>query len=82
MNSWMNEVMAEKRRGELLAQMESIRMERQAHPRRPMQNGVYGRSMLRLADWMIAAGRDLRCRYALPAVDCSRRTVTGGGLAR
>ena len=81
MNSWMNEVMSEERRGELLSQMESIRLEQYTHPR-PRQNGMYGRSMLKLADWMIAAGRDLRCRYALPAADCSRRTVTGGGLAR
>ena len=73
MNYWLNEVTAEARREELLAQRQEIRLAEQA---RSPRTGLYGRSMLKLADWMIAVGRDLRCRYDLRSVD-NNRSVTG-----
>ncbi len=80
MNYWLIEVLAEARRAELLSQMEALRLAELARPSLPARPGLYGRSMLRLADWMIAVGRDLRCRYDFRSVDCHRSTA--GGLAR
>lgn len=77
MNHWLTEYAAEARRIEILAQLEQIRLARQARAPRP---ALYNRSMLRLADWMISAGRDLRCRYGLRSVDCNRPAA--GSLIR
>lgn len=80
MNYWLNEVTAEARREEILALRQEIRLAEQAQPLRTARTGLYGRSMLKLADWMIAAGRDLRCRYDLRSVDCNRSAT--GSFAR
>ncbi len=80
MNHWSIEVLAESRRGQILAEMDQLRLVQQAQKVRLSQSSLFGSGMLRLADWMIAAGRELRCRYDLRAADCG--PTVGDGLAR
>jgi hypothetical protein len=70
------EFIAETRRDEIVSQMGQIRLEQHARLRRP-QTGLYGRGMLKIADWMIAAGRDLRCRYDFRSSDCGQNISRG-----
>jgi hypothetical protein len=72
MNNWHTELMAEQRREELRKEMEQVRLEEQALAARSSQRarrGWYSRQMSTLANWMIATGRELQCRYELR--DCS-----------
>jgi len=76
MNHWLIEVTAEARRMEILAQMENIRRAFQVPLSLHARPGLYRRSVLRPANWMVATGRDLRCHYGLRSADCAS-TVTG-----
>ena len=70
------EFIAEARRKDALSEMQEIRLEQQVRSVL-RQAGLYGRGMLKLADWLIAAGRDLRCRYEFPPVDCGQSISRG-----
>jgi hypothetical protein len=79
MNHWHLEVLAEQRRKEIRQEAAHMHLERVAASRLRRRRVWLGRSMLSLADWMIATGRELRCRYDT-AADC--RHDLGSSLAR
>jgi elongation factor P hydroxylase len=72
MNHWHNEFMAEYHRLEILEEAEQIRLERIALKSRVYRPGFYARTMYKFANWMILTGKQLRKRYEIPAVDCSK----------
>lgn len=74
MNNWHNEFMAEYRRRELLEEAEHIRLERLALQSRVYRPRFMERTLFNLANWMISTGKQLRKRYEVPAVDCSKPT--------
>ena len=72
MNNWHNEYMAEYHRQGILEEAEHIRLERIALKSRVYRPRFYVRTMFNLANWMIATGKQLRKRYEVPTVDCSK----------
>jgi hypothetical protein len=72
MNNWHNEFMAEYHRLGILEEAEQIRLERIALKSRVYRPGFYARTMYNFANWMILTGKQLRKRYEIPAVDCSK----------
>lgn len=72
MNHWHNEFMSDYRRQELLNEMDHIRLEKLALNSRVYRPGLFERTMFSFANWMISAGKQLRKRYEIPAVDCSK----------
>jgi elongation factor P hydroxylase len=73
MNNWHNEFMAEYHRRGILEEAEQIRLEQSALKSRVYRPGFYARSMFNVANWMIATGKQLRRRYEVPSVDCSKK---------
>ena len=72
MNHWNNEYMAEYHRQEILNEVEQIRLEKIAVSSRVYRPGLFERTMFNFANWMISTGKQLRKRYEIPAVDCSK----------
>jgi hypothetical protein len=72
MNHWHDEFMAEYHRQEILDQVEQIRLEKIAVRSRVYRPGLFERSMFNFANWMISTGKQLRKRYEIPTVDCSK----------
>jgi hypothetical protein len=72
MNHWQDEFMAEYHRQEILDQVEQIRLEKIAVQSRVYRPGLFERTMFNFANWMISTGKQLRKRYEVPAVDCSK----------
>ena len=72
MNNWNNEYMAEYHRQEILDQMDQIRLEKLAVSSRVYRPGLFERTMFNFANWMISKGKQLRKRYEIPTVDCSK----------
>ena len=73
MNNWHDEFMAEYHRQEILDQVEQIRLEKlTVTSRRRYRPGLFNRSMFNFANWMISTGKQLRKRYEIPSVDCSK----------
>ena len=72
MNNWNDEFMAEYRRQEILNQVKQIRLEKIAVESRIYRPGLFERTMFNFANWMISTGKQLRKRYEIPAVDCSK----------
>jgi elongation factor P hydroxylase len=72
MNHWHNEFMAEYHRHRIREEIEQIRLERIALRSRVYRPGFYARTMYSFANWMISAGKQLRKRYEIPALDCSK----------
>lgn len=72
MNNWNNEYMAEYHRQEILAQMDQIRLEKLAVRSRVYRPGLFERTMFNFANWMISKGKQLRKRYEIPTMDCSK----------
>jgi hypothetical protein len=75
MNNWHNEFMAEYHRQAILEQAERIRLERIALKSHAYRPGFFARSMFSFANWMIFTGKNLRKRYEIPNVDCSKTTT-------
>ena len=73
MNNWHNEFMAEYHRREILKEAEQIHLERIALKSRVYRTGFYARTMFSVANWMISTGKQLRKRYEVPTVDCSKK---------
>jgi hypothetical protein len=72
MNHWHNDFMAEYHRQQILEEVEHIRLEKLAVRSRVYRPGLFARSMFRFANWMISTGKQLRRRYEVPAVNCSK----------
>jgi hypothetical protein len=72
MNHWNDEFMAEYHRQEILSEIEQIRLEKIAVSSRVYRPGLFERTMFNFANWMISTGKQLRKRYEIPAVDCSK----------
>jgi hypothetical protein len=72
MNHWHDEFMAEYHRQEILNEVEQIRLEKIAVKSRVYHPGLFERSMFNFANWMIFTGKQLRKRYEIPTVDCSK----------
>jgi len=79
MNNWHDEYMAEYHRQEILDQVERIRLEKLAITSRVYRPRFFNRTMFSFANWMISTGKQLRKRYEIPAVDCSKSQA--GSLA-
>ena len=79
MNSWHDEYMAEYHRQEILDQVEQIRLEKLTDSSRLYRPRFFNRTMFNFANWMISTGKQLRERYEMPAVDCSKSQT--GSLA-
>jgi hypothetical protein len=76
MNSWHDELMAEYHRQDILREAEHIRLEKLALQSRVYRPRFFERTMFKFANWMISTGKQLRKRYEVPTVDCSK-TPTG-----
>ena len=72
MNHWNDEFMAEYHRQEILSEIEQIRLEKIAVSSHVYRPGLFERTMFNFANWMISTGKQLRKRYEIPAVDCSK----------
>ena len=72
MNNWHNEFMAEYHRQQILEEVDHIRLEQLALKSRVYRPGLFERSMFSFANWMISTGKQLRRRYEIPSVDCSK----------
>ena len=72
MNHWHDEFMAEYHRQEILNEVEQIRLEKIAVKSRVYRPGLFERTMFNFANWMISTGKQLRKRYEIPTVDCSK----------
>ena len=71
MNNWHNEFMAEFNRQHILEQAEEIHLELEASEYRVYHPSLFERTMFHFANWMIAAGSQLRKHYEVPSVPCS-----------
>lgn len=80
MNNWQNEYMAEYDRQRILHEAEQIRLERLALKSRVYHPRLFERTMFSLANWMISTGKQLRKRYEVPSVNCSKPAT--GSFAR
>jgi hypothetical protein len=76
MNNWHDDFMAEYHRQDILKEAEHIRLEQIALKSRVYRPRLFARTMFNFANWMISTGKQLRKRYDIPAVDCSK-TPTG-----
>jgi hypothetical protein len=72
MNNWTNEYMAEYHRQEVLEQVEQIRLEKLTVTSRVYRPRLFERTMFNIANWMISTGKQLRKRYEILSVDCSK----------
>ena len=72
MNNWHDEYMAEYHRQEILDQVEQIRLEKLTVSSRVDRPRFFNRTMFNFANWMISTGKELRKRYEIPSVDCSK----------
>ncbi len=79
MNTWNYEKTAEYNREQILAEVKQIRMEQTTLQSRVYRPGLFERTMFNFANWMIAAGKQLRKRYEVPTVNCAKSPT--GSLA-
>ena len=80
MNHLHDEIMAEFRRQELLAEKEQIRLEQLAAKSRVYHPGIFTCTMHGFAGWMISTGKELHERYEIPTAHSHRKQ--SGSLAR
>lgn len=74
MNHWQYEYEQYKQIDEFHRQrmMAEIRAERLVRQTRVYHPGIFERLMFRLANWMIAKGKELRHRYEIPSANCGK----------
>ena len=72
MNHWHDEYTAEYRRQEIIRESKRIHLEKTARSSRAYRPSLFTQTMLNFANWMISTGKQLRKRYEIPAVDCSK----------
>ncbi|MCI0556806.1 MAG: hypothetical protein L0287_38190 [Anaerolineae bacterium] len=73
MNHWQFEQykqMDEYNRQRMMAEIRTERLIRQTRVYHP---GIFKRTMIGLANWMISKGKRLRRRYEIPATSCSQK---------
>ena len=75
MSNWQDEYRAECQRQQTLKEIQQIRLEKIASQVRVYRSGLFARTMFNFANWMIFAGKNLRKRYEIPNVDCSKTTT-------
>jgi hypothetical protein len=71
-NNWHDTFMAEYHRQDILQEAEHIRLEKLAIKSRVYRPRLFERTMFNFANWMIVTGKNLRKRYEVPAVECSK----------
>lgn len=72
MNTWNYEKTAEYNREQILAEVKLIHIERMTLQSRVYRPGLFARTMFNFANWMITTGKQLRKRYEVPTVNCSK----------
>lgn len=80
MNLWHAEFTAEYNRQRILDEVEQIQLEKLALEARMYRPGLFERTMFTFANWMISTGKQLRKRYEIPAVNCTKSA--SGSVAR
>ena len=75
MDIWNIEKTAEYNRQQILDEVKQIHLVRIAMQSRVYRPGLFERTMFRFANWMISTGKQLRKRYEIPAVNCSKPTT-------
>ncbi len=76
MNSYQDEMTAEYNRQRIIAEMKQIRLEQLALRGRVYQPSRFAHIMFAFANWMIAAGKQLRKRYEIPSAKCNQVAST------
>ena len=76
MNPILEEYMVEERRRDVLREMNSIRLEKQALEVKVYHPNWFTRIMQGLGEWLIARGEELVKRYKIPA-NCSTSSKQG-----
>jgi hypothetical protein len=71
MNNWPNESISDYHRERIMADIEQIRLERLARKSQVYRPGLFAKTMIKFATWMITTGKQLRKRYEVPAVNSS-----------
>lgn len=72
MNTWNYEKTAEYNWEQIQAEVKLIRMERTTLRSRVYHPGLFARTMFNFANWMIITGKQLRKRYEVPTVSCTK----------
>lgn len=72
MNTWNYEKTAEYNRQRILDEVKQIHLEKVAFQSRVYHPGLFEKTMFNFANWMISAGKQLRKRYEIPAVQCCK----------
>ena len=72
MDIWNIEKTAEYNRQQILDEVKQNHLARIAMQSRVYRPGLFERTMFRFANWMISTGKQLRKRYEIPAVNCSK----------
>jgi hypothetical protein len=72
MNTWNYEKTAEYNRQRILDEVQQIHLEKIALQSRVYHPGLFEKTMFNFANWMISTGKQLRKRYEVPAVNCSK----------
>lgn len=72
MNTWNYEKTAEYNRQRILNEVQQIHLEKIALQSRVYHPGLFAKTMFNFANWMISTGKQLRKRYEVPAVNCSK----------
>jgi hypothetical protein len=72
MNVWEYEKTAEYNRQQAIEVIEQLRWERIRARARGDRPRLFARTMFNFANWMIVTGKQLRKRYEVPAVNCSK----------
>ena len=75
MDIWNIEKTAEYNRQQILDEVKQNHLARIAMQSRVYRPGLFERTMFRFANWMISTGKQLRKRYEIPAVNCSKPTT-------
>lgn len=71
MNNSHDEFNAEYQRQQIATEIRQIRLENAALKSALYRPGFFSRTMFNFANWMISAGKQLRKRYEIPAVNCN-----------
>jgi hypothetical protein len=79
MNSFMEENLAEERRGGIIRELNGIHLEEQALTSRVYRPNWFTRTMQSFGEWLIARGEGLVKRYEIPG---SRASSTRRGYAQ
>lgn len=71
MNYFQDEYTAEYNRQRILDEVKQIHLGKLALKSRVYRPGLFERTMLNFANWMVSTGKQLRKRYEIPSVDCN-----------